>query len=187
MEQNRISWKALLASSLLLAGLLGVFSLAAQATGSNPVPFVSAISPVSAAPGGTQFTLTVMGAGFISGSTVDWNGAALSTTYVSAVKLTATVPASDITANGVGWITVVSPASGGGTSNLLFLPITGSSASIALTPSSYAVGRFPYSISTGDFDGDGKLDIAIPNVNDNTVSLLLGNGDGTFQTQKTTG
>jgi hypothetical protein len=32
----------------------------------------------------------------------------------------------------------------------------------------------------GDFNNDGKLDLAIANYGDNTVTLLLGNGDGTF-------
>lgn len=31
-----------------------------------------------------------------------------------------------------------------------------------------------------DFNGDGKLDIAINALNDYSVALLLGNGDGTF-------
>jgi hypothetical protein len=35
-------------------------------------------------------------------------------------------------------------------------------------------------IITGDLDGDGKLDLATANYSDNTVSVLLGNGDGTF-------
>jgi hypothetical protein len=39
-------------------------------------------------------------------------------------------------------------------------------------------------IVTADFNGDGKLDIAIVNDSDNTISLLLGNGDGTFQAGK---
>ena len=33
----------------------------------------------------------------------------------------------------------------------------------------------------GDFNGDGKLDLAVANYGSNTVSVLLGNGDGTFQ------
>ncbi len=40
------------------------------------------------------------------------------------------------------------------------------------------------SIAVEDFNGDGKLDIAVVNQSDNTVSLLLGNGDGTFQAGK---
>ena len=37
----------------------------------------------------------------------------------------------------------------------------------------------------GDFNGDGRTDLAVANSDDNTVSVLLGNGDGTFQPQVT--
>ena len=37
----------------------------------------------------------------------------------------------------------------------------------------------------GDFTGDGRTDLAVANSGDNDVSVLLGNGDGTFQTQVT--
>jgi hypothetical protein len=45
----------------------------------------------------------------------------------------------------------------------------------------YAVGTSPYSVTTGDFNGDGKTDLVTANSNSNDVSVLLGNGDGTFQ------
>ena len=34
---------------------------------------------------------------------------------------------------------------------------------------------------SGDFNGDGKLDLAVANQKSNSVSVLLGNGDGTFR------
>ncbi len=36
-------------------------------------------------------------------------------------------------------------------------------------------------MTTGDFNGDGKVDLAITDQIDNSVSILLGNGSGTFQ------
>jgi hypothetical protein len=41
---------------------------------------------------------------------------------------------------------------------------------------------YSYNVVTGDFNGDGKLDLAVPR-GDNSISVLLGNGDGTFQPQ----
>ena len=42
------------------------------------------------------------------------------------------------------------------------------------------VGAFPYFTAIADFNKDGNADIAITNNSDSTVSILLGNGDGTF-------
>ena len=36
-------------------------------------------------------------------------------------------------------------------------------------------------VTSGDFNGDGKKDLAVTNYNANTVSILIGNGGGTFQ------
>jgi len=49
----------------------------------------------------------------------------------------------------------------------------------------YAVGSHPRSIAEGDFNGDGIPDLAVANVNSNSMSVLLGNGNGTFKTQVT--
>jgi len=46
---------------------------------------------------------------------------------------------------------------------------------------SYPVGTNPVAGKAADFNGDGKLDIAVVNSGSNDISILLGNGDGTFQ------
>ena len=45
----------------------------------------------------------------------------------------------------------------------------------------YAVGLVPQAVATADFNGDGRLDLVTANTYGNTVSVLLGNVDGTFQ------
>jgi hypothetical protein len=52
-------------------------------------------------------------------------------------------------------------------------------------PQSAATGTRPFSIATGDFNHDGIPDLALANSEGNTAGVLLGNGDGTFQTQTT--
>jgi len=44
-------------------------------------------------------------------------------------------------------------------------------------------GTNPQGIISGDFNADGHLDLAVTNQTDNTVSIFLGNGDGTFSTK----
>ena len=46
--------------------------------------------------------------------------------------------------------------------------------------SPFPVGSSPDSVAVGDFNGDGKLDLAIANKGDGTVTVLLGNGKGGF-------
>lgn len=47
-------------------------------------------------------------------------------------------------------------------------------------PASYPVGPSPYGVKVGDFNADGKADLAVGNGGDGTVSILLGNGNGKF-------
>lgn len=49
----------------------------------------------------------------------------------------------------------------------------------------YPIGALPTSVTTADLNGDGKLDLVTANGSDisvqGNISVLLGNGDGTFQ------
>jgi hypothetical protein len=167
---------------LLVAALAPPILFAAN----NPVPYIDIVSPVSVHPGSTSVTLTVLGAGFVSTSVVEWNSISLTTTFVSGQKLTAAVPDSFVAAVGLGSINVVNPTSR--ISNVVYFPVASAEAGTTFpsTPSStVTVGNGPTGVVTADFNGDGRLDLAVANMTDGTVTILLGNGDGTF-TQKST-
>ena len=44
----------------------------------------------------------------------------------------------------------------------------------------YGAGDGPNSVAIGDLNGDGDPDLAVANMDSNNVSVLLGNGDGSF-------
>ena len=89
----------------------------------NPTPGLGSLSPSRATPGDVAFTLTVTGTNFVRGSIVQWGGAARTTSFGSATRLTAAIPASDIVSGGTAQVAVFSPAPGGGTSNVLTFAI----------------------------------------------------------------
>lgn len=68
-----------------------------------------------------------------------------------------------------GSVTVFSGDGGGGFAQVFTSPIAGA-----------VNGTAPFAIVTGDFNGDGNLDLAVVNPSSNTVTILLGHGDGTF-------
>jgi trimeric autotransporter adhesin len=72
-----------------------------------PAPLITSLVPPSAIAGGPDFTLTLNGSAFDSGSVVLWNGSRLATTYISASQLTASVPASLIFTSGTASISVI--------------------------------------------------------------------------------
>ncbi len=85
---------------------------------SNPNPTLSSISPLTANAGGSGFTLTVAGSGFVNGITrVQWDGSDRTTTCSSATTCTAAITATDIASAGSVAVRISNPLPGGGTSN----------------------------------------------------------------------
>jgi len=71
-----------------------------------------------------------------------------------------------------------------GTVSILLGDGTGSFSSAATSP--VTVGVNPRSVAVGDFNGDGSLDLTVVNFNDNTVTILKGDGTGNFAPATTT-
>ncbi len=78
----------------------------------NTNPAISSLSPPGAVVGSTDFTLTVLGSNFGTGSTVLWNSSAQPTTVVSSTQLTADIGAADIAAIQAVTVTVQNPGQG---------------------------------------------------------------------------
>src|SRR5205823_5567890 len=98
----------------------------------------------SAVAGGPANTVHVTGTGLAAMSAARRNGAARTTTYVSATQLTAAISAADIATAGNAAVTIFNPAPGGGTSNALTFTVTAPSNPVptatGLSPSSAVAG-----------------------------------------------
>lgn len=165
---------------LLFARTMFLSALGAAAFGqSNPLPLISQpLVPDAVVPGSPSFTLTVNGAGFVSGSVANWNGAALATMFVRDSQLTATVPASNIATAGTASVTVLTPPPGGGTSNFALLQIAQPTSLVSLSRTDSPTEQSPTWTTAGDFNNDGKPDLAVTHSGGESVSVFLGNGDG---------
>ncbi len=154
---------------------------ASAALAQNALPLINApLSPGDKAPGAAAFTLTVNGSGFVSGATVNWNGNARTTTFVSSSRVTASITAADVATAGTANVTVSNPAPGGGVSNVAHFQIV-KVYTTAFGKLDYTTDLTPQDVAAADFNGDGKVDLAVATGN-NSVSVLLGVGDGTFPT-----
>src|SRR5208282_1669451 len=142
--------------------------------------------------GGPAFVLTVLGQGFVPSAVVQWNGAALQTTYVSELQLQAQVPATNIASIGTAAITVQN--SSGGTTAPLTLKIAAAApdaVSVQITPDhagaiNFKSLAFPtastWSVNVGGTPSyalivDGKV-IVTAAVNNNTQLIALDQATG---------
>src|SRR5215472_722192 len=174
---------AVVTSRIFLAFLL-VLVMAARVLAQNPVPFINQpLVPDTVKPGSPGFTLTVNGTGFVSGAVVRWNGSPRATTFVNSSRLKATVLSSDVARAGAGSVTVINPSPGGGTSNVIFFDVSAPTFPVELKRKDYGTGSGsqPTSVGVGDFNGNGKLDLAVADFVTDNVTIFLGNGNGTFQ------
>jgi hypothetical protein len=111
-------------------------------------------------------------------TTTDFKGKLEGDPTTGVVRVTDAHPA------GIYTVTVKAFSSGGVTAMKMFtLTVT---TVVACNPisfkgaASFATGAGPYAVAVGDFNRDGKQDLAVANVNADSVSILLGNGAGGF-------
>ena len=131
----------------------------------NPVPTLTTLSPASISADSLAFTLTVTGTNFTSSSQILWNGAALSTTYVSGTSLTAQVPASDVSAAGTASVDVITGSPGGGTSAALTFTIAAAATNLSVIP-----------LQGSDLAWDAahsKLYVAVPSTASSNASSIV--------------
>jgi hypothetical protein len=173
--------------AVLLAAMSVAVICSTNAAATIRVPFIDVIAPIGATPGGATFTLHVRGTGFYAGAQVYWldgtTTTILPTTVVSPTLLTAIVSANLIVKDGTVTVTVVNPSAVVPASNPMYFPIhapfTGTISSSEVTVGG-ASALFNRPIGVADFNSDGILDLAVGNAGGGSVSILYGNGDGTF-------
>ncbi|MFY9271034.1 MAG: IPT/TIG domain-containing protein, partial [Candidatus Manganitrophaceae bacterium] len=91
----------------------------------NPAPLLTSLSPASAPAGSGGVTLTLSGANFLPTSQIFFNNQPISTTFIGATQLTASLPAAMLATPGVYPVRVTHPPPGGGTSNPLDFQVIG--------------------------------------------------------------
>ncbi|MES2701542.1 MAG: FG-GAP-like repeat-containing protein [Bacteroidota bacterium] len=158
-----------------------------------PPPAITSISPAA---GNAGTSVTVTGTNFNttpSNNTVFFGATQATVTAASTTSLTATVPVGATYKNVSVNNTALSLA---GYSQYPFLPTYDNSAYMPGSfnfagKADFAVGISAFSVAIGDIDGDGKPDLAVANINANTVSVYRNTSSsgsitsGSFTTHET--
>src|SRR6266478_5293040 len=161
----------------LTLAVIVILSLGASVALAQVPVINNPLVPEQKAPGSATFTLTVNGSGFASNAVVKWNGTALTTTFVTSSKVTASVPASDLVTAGTATVSVSNGS--GVASNPAHFQVVKNGYTQAFSNLNYATDVTPQDVAAADFNGDGFVDLAVATGN-NSVSILMGNGTGAF-------
>jgi uncharacterized protein (TIGR03437 family) len=105
----------------------------------NPQPLITSLSPALIQAGSGPLTLTINGSGFISSSSVTFDGVPHTPSFVNGSQLGITLSVSDLAAPGSFPVIVSNPTPGGGSSNAAFLLI---SSSTPINPNNNVAGAW---------------------------------------------
>jgi hypothetical protein len=182
-----------LGSVAVLAVLLCCSVALGQTAPATAVPFISQVTPPSIAPAPNsslivQFSLTILGANFPQNPVVKLTLPQGPSLYASSASVNAT--GSQIVAQfnttlprpAVYAVTVVNAVNNPtAVSNVFYLPVTPSATTVAISqnPTGFLTG-IPAAMATGDFNGDGNVDVAVVSEVTNTVSIFLGTFGGSL-------
>jgi len=178
--------KLILRSVVCIVVLAGSLTFA-QAPPTTAVPLVVQITPAAATPGSANLTLTMAGANFSQNATVTLTRVGVgsvqsssATVNASGTQIVATFSSSAITASqGTLQVTVTNVS--GAISNSVSLPLTYATSSIGVSSNlGFPLGSSSTGVVAGDFNGDGNVDFASIDQIANAVTILVGNGNGTF-------
>jgi hypothetical protein len=147
-------------------------------------PTVTAVTPVNSI-NNASVTLTLTGTNFQTGDTVLVGGQACTgVSVLSSTMLTCQFSGKPMTCGGQNIQVTTSDGKESGTlSASKGLKLVSSTFGF-VSPQWPAVGKYPRAIAEADFNGDGKPDLAVANVGDGSVSVLLADGLGGFSAAK---
>ncbi|HEY3330731.1 MAG TPA: IPT/TIG domain-containing protein [Capsulimonadaceae bacterium] len=152
-------------------------SNALSLTVNNRVPTVTIVSPASVVRGAADFTVTLTGAGFVTGSVISLNGSPLTTTLNANGTLSATIVSASVASAGKLQLTVSAPPPGGGVSSAATLTVNNPMAKItSISPTSATRGGATFTLTA---TGTGFVPESVIKVGVTALTTTL-NQDGTL-------
>ena len=134
------------------------------------------------APLGTTVTLTATVTGGVSGSVIlAAGGNVLGSAILSGGSATLSTRLLPVGAYSVKATYSGDSTHAPSTSSSVTLTVSAGLASGLASTATLGSSAGPLSVATGDFNGDGKTDLVTANSTANTISVLIGNGNGSFQ------